>query len=161
MARPRTTRPRTHGVPLIAGDRPIVPSTLRVQAIESDIEKVVAERMGERLGVAPDSLPSDLKSLIATTSVAAAQRAVEFAVTKDLEEAVGDVTRGSVLGRFDARVDVARQGLDHISASNDVKQIMKKRAEMLAEKKKALEAAGFSAQEAMEILLADIAARGH
>jgi hypothetical protein len=49
----------------------------------------------------------------------------------------------------------------HISESNDVKEIMRKRAEMLAEKKKALETAGFSSEEAMEIVLADIAARGH
>lgn len=159
MARPRI-QPRT-GVSPITGERPIVPSTLRVQAIEGDIQKTVSRRMGERLGVAAGALPADLKSLIATTSAAAAQRAVELAVTKDLDEAVGDVTRGSVLGRFDARVDLARQGLDHISASNDVKQIMTKRAEMLAEKKKALETAGFSSQEAMDIILADIAARGH
>jgi hypothetical protein len=132
-----------------------------VKAIEGDIQKVVTTRMSQRLGVAPGSLPSELKALIATTSAAAAQRAVELAVTRDLEEAVGDVTRGSVLGRFDARVDLARKGLDHISASNDVKEIMKKRATMLAEKKKALETAGFSSQEAMDILLADIAARGH
>jgi hypothetical protein len=32
---------------------------------------------------------------------------------------------------------------------------------MLAAKKKALEAAGFSSEEAMEIILADIGARGH
>ena len=154
-------RPRTGGLTPTTGERLIVPSTLRVQALERDIQKVVSKRMGERLGVTPGSLPNDLKGVIETASAAAAQRAVDLAVTKDLEEAVGDVTRGSVLGRFDARVGLARQGLDHISASNDVKQIMRKRAEMLAEKKKALEAAGFSTQEAMDILLADIAARGH
>ena len=154
-------RPRTEPVSPIIGDRVTVPSTLRVKAIESDIQKVVAKRMGERLGVAPGSLPNELKSLIAAASAAAAQRSVELAVTKDLEDAVGDVSRGPVLGRFDARVDLARQGLDHIAASNDVKQILKKRAEMLAEKKKALETAGFSTQEAMDILLADIAARSH
>lgn len=161
MARPRTTRPRPETVPTITRDRPIVPSTLRVQALESDIQKVVAQRMGERLGVAAGSLPNELKSVISTASAAAAQRAVELAVTRDIDEAVGDVTRGSVLNRFDARVDLARKGLDHISASNDVKQIMTRRAEMLAEKKRALETAGFSSEEAMDIILADIAARGH
>jgi hypothetical protein len=161
MARRRTVQPPGDGVLPIAGDRPIVPSTLRVKAIEGDIQKVVTARMSQRLGVAPGSLPSELKSLIATTSAAAAQRAVELAVTRDLDEAVGDVTRGSVLARFDTRVDLARKGLDHISASNDVKEIMRKRATMLAEKRKALETAGFSSQEAMDIVLADIAARGH
>ena len=156
MARPRTDR-----IPPIVGERPIVPTTLRVQSIEKEIESVVTKRMGERLGVDGRRLPADLKSVITAASAAAAQRSVELAVTTDLNEAVGDVTRGSVLGKFDARVDLARKGLDHIAGSNDVKQIMTRRAQMLAEKKQALEAAGFSAQEAMDIILADIAARGH
>ena len=158
MARPRT---RPDLIAPITGDRPIVPATLRVQAIENDIKGVVSKGMGQRLNVAPDALPSDLQDVIATASAAAAQRAIELSVTQDVNEAVGGLTRGSVLNRFDARVDLAKQGLVHISESNDVKEIMRKRAEMLAEKKKALETAGFSSEEAMEILLADIAARGH
>jgi len=154
------TRPRTDKPPIL-GDRPLVPSTLRVRSIEKDIQKVVTKRMGERLGVEGQALPADLKSAIATAAAAAARRSVELAVTTDVNEAIGDVTRGSVLGKFDSRVDLARKGLDHIAGSNDVKQIMTRRAEMLAEKKKALETAGFSAEEAMDILLADIAARGH
>jgi hypothetical protein len=161
MARPRVTRPRPDGGPAIAGERPVIPANLRVQAIEGEIAEIVSQRMGERLGVAPDALPNQLKSAISTASTAAAHRAVELAVTKDIDQVIGDVTRGSVLGRFDARVDLARQGLDHIAASDDVQQIMKKRAEMLAAKKQALETAGFSSQEAMDIILADIAARGH
>lgn len=155
MARPRKD------IPPILGDRPLVPATLRVQSIEKDIEEVVTKRMGARLGISGQALPADLKSVIGTAAAAAAQRAVELAVTTDVNEAIGDVTRGSVLGKFDSRVDLARKGLDHIAGSNDVKQIMTRRAQMLAEKKEALETAGFSAQEAMDILLADIAARGH
>ena len=158
MARPRT---RPDLVAPILGDRPIIPATLRVEAIEEDINDVVSKGLGQRLNVAPGALPQELKDVIASTSAAAAQRAVELAVTQDVNEAVGGVTRGSVLNRFDARVDLAKQGLVHISESNDVKEIMRKRAEMLAEKKKALETAGFSSDEAMEIVLADIAARGH
>ena len=158
MARPRT---RPDLVAPILGDRPIIPATLRVEAIEEDINDVVSKGLGQRLNVAPGALPQELKDVIASTSAAAAQRAVELAVTQDVNEAVGGVTRGSVLNRFDARVDRAKQGLVHISESNDVKEIMRKRAEMLAEKKKALETAGFSSDEAMEIVLADIAARGH
>jgi hypothetical protein len=156
MARPRTDR-----IPPVVGERPLVPTTLRVQSLEKEIEKVVTKRMGQRLGVEGRQLPADLKNVIATASAAAAQRSVELAVTADLDEAVGDVTRGSVLGKFDARVDLAAKGLDHIVASDDVSRIMKQRARMLAEKKKALEEAGFSSEEAMDIVLADIAARGH
>jgi hypothetical protein len=160
MARQRR-QPRPDLIAPIMGDRPIVPATLRVQAIENDIKGVVSKGMGQRLNVAPDALPQELQDVIATASAAAAQRAIELSVTQDVNEAVGGLTRGSVLNRFDARVDLAKQGLVHISESNDVKEIMRKRAEMLAEKKKALETAGFSSEEAMEIVLADIAARGH
>jgi hypothetical protein len=86
---------------------------------------------------------------------------VELSVTKDVDEAIGDITRGAVLDKFDSRVDLARKGLDHIAGSSDVQKIMTRRAQMLAEKKKALVAAGFSDEESMDILLADIAARGH
>jgi hypothetical protein len=154
-------RPRNDVIAPILGDRRLVPSTLRVQSLEREIGQVVSKRMGERLGVAANRLPADVKDVIATASAAAAQRSVELAVTKDVDEAIGDITRGSVLDKFDSRVDLARKGLDHIAGSSDVKRIMTKRAQMLAEKKKALVAAGFTDEESMEILLADIAARGH
>jgi hypothetical protein len=154
-------RPRNDVIAPILGDRRLVPSTLRVQSLEREIGQVVSRRMGERLGVAANRLPADVKDVIATASAAAAQRSVELAVTKDVDEAIGDITRGSVLDKFDSRVDLARKGLDHIAGSSDVKRIMTKRAQMLAEKKKALVAAGFTDEESMEILLADIAARGH
>lgn len=157
MARPRVPE----RIPPITGERPIVPTTLRVQSLEREIEKVVTKRMSERLKVDSTKLPADLKNVIASASAAAAQRSIELAVTTDLDDAVGDVTRGSVLGKFDQRIDLARKGLDHITASDDVKRIMTQRAQMLAEKKKALEAAGFSSDESMDIILADIAARGH
>lgn len=121
MAKPRK---RPDLVAPILGDRPIIPATLRVDAIEKDINDVVSKGLGQRLNVAPGSLPQDLKDVIATTSAAAAQRAIELAVTQDVNEAVGGVTRGSVLNRFDARVDLAKQGLVHISQSDDVKEIM-------------------------------------
>jgi hypothetical protein len=154
-------RPRNDVIAPILGDRRLVPSTLRVQSLEREIGQVVSKRMCERLGVAANRLPADVKDVIATASAAAAQRSVELAVTKDVDEAIGDITRGSVLDKFDSRVDLARKGLDHIAGSSDVKRIMTKRAQMLAEKKKALVAAGFTDEESMEILLADIAARGH
>lgn len=154
-------RARTNVIAPILGDRQLVPSTLRVQSMEREIEKVVTKRMGERLGVAANALPADLKAVISTAAAAAAQQSVELSVTTDVHEAIGDITRGPVLDKFDSRVDLARKGLDHIAGSSDVKKIMTRRAQMLAEKKKALVAAGFTTEESMDILLADIAARGH
>lgn len=155
MARPRID-PRTP----IAG--PIATVPVRVKSVEDDINEAVTARMRERLGIASEQpLPADVKTLIGTAATTAAQRSIELAVTRDVEEISTDVARGSLLSRFDAKVDLARKGLDHIVQSDDVHEIMKRRADMLAAKKEALEAAGFSSQEAMDILLADIAARGH
>ena len=88
------------------------------------------------------------------------RKAIENAIVREASEIATDTARGSVLDRFDLKVDVARAGLDHIAGSNDVKKILARRAEMLATKKQTLEKAGFTSDEAMEILLADIAARG-
>jgi hypothetical protein len=71
------------------------------------------------------------------------------------------VTRGSLLSRFDDKLQLAASSIGHIGQSNDVDAVLKNRAELLAKKKKALVTAGFSDDEAMEIILADIAARGH
>ena len=157
MARPRQPVDRLQ--PIL--DRPITAPAVRVQKLETEIQKSVTQRMAERLGVAPNQLPPEVKPIVASAAASAAARAIELSVTKDVEEAVGDVTRGSVLNRFDARVDLARKGIDHIAASSDVDRIMKQRAQMLAAKKQALETAGFSSEEAMQIILADIGARGH
>ena len=161
MARPRTgpVQPIDRRPPIL--DRPITAPAVRVRKLEQEIEKSVTTRMSERLGVAPNALPAEVKPIVAAAAASAAARAIELSIVKDAEDAIGDVTRGSVLSRFDARVDLARKGLDHIAASSDVDRIMKQRAQMLAAKKTALEAAGFSSEESMEIILADIAARGH
>jgi hypothetical protein len=155
VARPRID-PR---IPIVG---PIATVPVRVESVEDDINEAVTARMRERLGIGSEQpLPDDVKTLIGSAAATAAQRSIELAVTRDVEEISTDVARGSLLNRFDAKVDLARKGLDHIVASDDVHEIMKRRADMLAAKKEALEAAGFSSQEAMEILLADIAARGH
>lgn len=142
--------------------RPITAPIVRVKTLEDEIKKTVASRMKQRLGLkANQSLPAEVRTLIDTASKTAAESSLELAVARDVEEIAADTARGSVLNRFDAKVGLAQKGLAHISKSDDVQKILKQRAEMLAAKKKALETAGFSSQEAMEILLADIAARAH
>ena len=157
MARPRVPTPTP-----TTRDRPVPTRAVGVKAVEEDIKQTVLKRMKERLAVTDGgTIPAELQTAIAGAAATAAQRSIELSVTRDIDEAVSNVTRGSLIGRFDSRVGAARAGLDHIAASDDVQQIMKKRAEMLAAKKKALEAAGFTTEQAMEIVLADIAARGH
>jgi hypothetical protein len=116
--------------------------------------------MRQRLGIADSKpLPKDVKALVSLAAATAAQNALDLSLTRDTEEATADIARGDALDRFDSKVGLAGQALDHIKSSPDVQKILKRRAEMLAAKKQALENAGFTSQEAMDILLADIATR--
>lgn len=141
--------------------RTVTAPTLRVEKLETDIDKSVTKVMKERLGLKSNQkLPADVQATIKAAAATASQASLENAIVREASEVATGTARGSVLDRFDLKVDVARAGLDHIAGSNDVKKILARRAEMLATKKQTLEAAGFSSDEAMEILLADIAARG-
>ncbi len=141
--------------------RPVAAPSLRVEKLESDIDKSLTKTMKQRLGLKSNQrLPADVQATIKAAAATASQTAMENAIVRQASELAIDTARGSVLDRFDLKVDVARAGLDHIAGSNDVKKILARRAEMLATKKQTLEKAGFTTDEAMQILLADIAARG-
>jgi len=147
---------RTNPGPVIAAPPP------RIKKFEDEIGEAVEQRMRSRLGITANrKLPAEVDALIKSAAATAAGSTLETAVVRDVTEATNDLVRGSVLDRFDIKVADARVGLDHIAGSNDVEKILTRRAEMLATKKAALETAGFTSEEAMEILLADIAARGH
>lgn len=134
----------------------------RGSKVEKEIRRTVERTMKASLGLKSNQkLPADVAALVSSTSVAAASKAVELQATKTAEEAAREFGKVDVLARFDNKARLAQQGIAHISKSNDVDEILKKRAEMLAAKKAALEAAKFTSDEAMSILLADIAARGH
>ena len=114
MARQRR-QPRPDLIAPILGDRPIIPATLRVQAIENDIKDTVAKGMGQRLKVAPSALPQELQDVIATTSAVAAQRAIEL---EELKKAVAEIRpkierlAASEQSAFDARYLDLRSSLN-------------------------------------------------
>jgi hypothetical protein len=141
--------------------RTVTAPSLRVEKLETDIDKSITKVMKQRLGLKTNQkLPADVQATIKAAAASASQASIENAIVREASEIATGAARGSVLDRFDLKVDVARAGLDHIAGSNDVKKILARRAEMLATKKQTLEKAGFTTEEAMQILLADIAARG-
>ncbi len=130
--------------------------------IEADVTTAVEEMMRSRLGIRPsEGLPPEVSALARSAAETAAAKATELAVVQEAEEAAKTVVRGDVLKRFDSKIDLAAQGMNHIAGSQDVEDILKNRAELLAKKKKALVDAGFTDDEAMQIVLADITARSH
>ncbi len=141
--------------------RTVTAPSMRVEKLEADIDKSITKVMKQRLGLKSNQrLPADVQATIKAAAASASQASIENAIVREASEIATDTARGSVLDRFDVKVDMARVGLDHIAGSNDVKKILARRSEMLATKKQTLEKAGFTSEEAMEILLADIAARG-
>jgi hypothetical protein len=134
-------------------------SPATVKPVEDSIKSAMTDKLKSQLGV--QSLSQDMDRAIQVAAATAAQQTVELGLVKVAEEASRDIGRASVLTRFDDKLQLAANSIGHIVASNDVDRVLKNRAELLAKKKKTLVDAGFSDEEAMDILLADIAARGH
>jgi hypothetical protein len=113
--------------------------------LENRINQEATARMRRRLSLAErERLPDAVKKLIDAAARDVAEAAVEIAVLREVEEAARSAARAP------------RMGSDTVTAQSDLPLL--ERAENLAAKKKALEAAGFSTDEAMRILIAEIAA---
>jgi len=129
--------------------------------IEQDIKKSVEKDIKLQLGLKGNQkLSPDITALVTSASSAAAAKAIEVKVLKEAEQAARDLSAGDTIARFGKRVKLADERLQAVTDSKSVAGILKKRANMLAAKKSSLEEAGFTSEEAMTILLADIASRG-
>jgi hypothetical protein len=137
------------------GSRPV-----RVQPVEDELRKRVEADVRETLGI-QGALPQDVQEIVATASATAAAKSVELAVSRATEQVAADIGRKNVLTRFDDKIKVAADSMVHIGQSNEVDEVLRQRATLLAKKRDALVTAGFSNDEAMQILLADIAAKAH
>jgi hypothetical protein len=128
--------------------------------LTSRIREGVTRSVRKRLGLGANApLPASLTAVIDQTVRDASRKAIELGVTKDAEQAAGDASRRVVLDGFVDKVSAAREGIEIIQRSEDVQLILRKRAELLWAKKRALETAGFSAEDAMRILLAELGPR--
>ena len=126
------------------------------KAIRRDVEAAVSRQLGLK-----GALPADLKEIVQAASQAAASTSAELTVARAAEEAARDIGRRDVSVRFDEKIKVAADSLTHISESDRVDEVLKRRSQLLAKKRDSLVAAGFATEEAMQIVLADIAARAH
>jgi hypothetical protein len=139
---------------------PITPRPVNVQPVENAIRRDVESSVKKQLRIS-GALPADVREIVQTAAQAAASTSVELAVARAAEEAARDVGRRNVTARFDEKIKVAADSLTHISQSNEVDEVLKRRSELLAKKRASLVAVGFSNEESMQIVLADIAARAH
>lgn len=133
---------------------------ISVGSVEEDVRASMEDSVRARLNLRGD-LPPEMAEAIRTTAATAAASTVQLTVADAAVEATRDVGRGSLTQRFDSKISLAAASLEHIGQSSEVDQVLRRRSELLAKKRDSLVAAGFSAEEAMQILLADIAARAH
>jgi hypothetical protein len=118
--------------------------------LESRIKEEVTAGMKQRLGL-PESvkIPAPIQELVDSAARDAAENAVEIAVIREVEDVTTRLARGS---------PERSGGSKSPTTFSDVSLLQ--HAEQLAAKKKALEGAGFSNEEAMRILIAEVAG-GH
>jgi hypothetical protein len=120
--------------------------------------------MRRRLGLAERArLPHGIKHLIETAARDTVESALAVAVGREVTATAKRMVRDSRLRSNDASapsdLPLLDEGLSFRSV--DVSRPLLERARNLAAEKHALEAAGFSSEEAMRILVAEIAAGVH
>lgn len=140
----------------------------RTPPASPDIAPALTDRMRadvirsvkKRLGLASNApLPPSLTAIVEDAVRNASRSAIELGVTKDAEQAASDASRQAVLDGFTDKVSAAREGIETIQGSADVQAILQRRAELLWAKRRSLETAGFTSDQAMSILLAELGPR--
>jgi len=132
-----------------------------VPTFANPVRVEVEKRVRQRLNIpANQPLPPKVQTLVADAANAATGKALDLAISRDAEAAIRRVYRPAQLEGFKDKVLAARTGIDLIAQSADVDGILARRAELLLKKREALVTAGFTTQEAMEILLADLSGEG-
>jgi hypothetical protein len=118
--------------------------------LENRIKEEVTAGMKQRLGLAEsEKIPDPIQYIVDTAARDAAENAVEIAVIREVEDVTTRLARSS---------PERSGGSKSPTTFSDVALLQN--AEQLAAKKKALEGAGFSNEEAMRILIAEVAS-GH
>jgi hypothetical protein len=118
--------------------------------LENRINEEVTAGMKQRLGLdESETIPEPIQDLVDTAARDAAENAVGIAVIREVEDVTTRLARGS---------PERSGGSKSPTTFSDVALLQN--AEQLAAKKKALEGAGFSNEEAMRILIAEVAS-GH
>jgi hypothetical protein len=117
--------------------------------LENRLKQEITLAMKRRLGLDErDNVPAEIQALVDSAAREVAESSMASSVMHEVENAARR------LGRGWPRDDVAEAVTDFSELE------LLHEAEHLAAKKKALQAAGFSSDEAMRILVADVSARG-
>jgi len=131
-----------------AAQGPRAAISARATPLENRIKQEVKVGLKQRLGLGDgDRLPAGVQGLVDSAAHEVAESSLEISVLREVE----------AVARRMGRIGDGRDGTEAFASHSDLGLLAE--AEYLAAKKKALQAAGFSSDEAMRILVAEVSAR--
>jgi hypothetical protein len=126
------------------------PANMIEERLEADIKK--------RFKIA--GLPSDIKEMVKEKSVEVGMALMQQDVTKRAvvygKEIFREVDHSKAI---DERLSSALKGVELISQSADLQKMLEENAKMLFNKKQALADAGFTDNEAFQLIMAEVSAK--
>jgi hypothetical protein len=130
-----------------AAPKPRAARSVRATPLENRIKQEVKVGIKRRLGLGEgDRLPAGVQGLVDSAAHEVAESSLAISVLREVE---------TVAKRMSRSRD-RRDGTEAVSSHSEMGLLAE--AEYLAAKKKALQAAGFSSDEAMRILVAEVSA---
>lgn len=126
--------------------------------LQSDVEGKLRKRIGIKSN---EATPAALKTLINQEIGTAATPLLKGKVNAEIQSTIAGLGQARTIDKFKENLGFAQAGIQAIAAASEVGEILRKRAELLFKKKTALETAGFTSDQAMQIVLGDIAAKAH
>jgi hypothetical protein len=132
--------------------------TVTPKKLSNKIKSQLTKEYRKRLGIGPrDPLPDDIKKGINSAAKTAAQRATQ----RNLESEALKVAKGfyqpfSISELIADKLGQAKKGVSLVAQSADLNEILKENATMLRKKWQALVNAGFQADEAFQLILAEV-----
>jgi hypothetical protein len=131
-----------------AAHKPRAAISARATPLENRIKQEVKVGIKQRLGLGDgDRLPPGVQGLVDSAAHEVAEGSLEISVLREVE----------AVARRMGRIGDGRGGTEAFASNSEMGLLAE--AEYLAAKKKALQAAGFSSDEAMRILVAEVSAR--
>jgi hypothetical protein len=120
----------------------------------------VEKNLKVRLGLPPDQpLPAQIKQITDSEIKTALATSLSETVKTEVGVTVKGTLKGQGFSIFDERIKTAALSSEHIRGSDDVARILKQKADLMFAKKKAYIDAGFTTQEAMDLMLAETKAK--
>jgi hypothetical protein len=132
------------------GSQSSAPGPAAARPLESEIKEEVTARMKQRLGLAEnEQIPPEIQEIVDSAAREIAESTVATAVTREVENVARRLRPSSIN---------ASGGAQAVTPASDLPLL--EEAKYLATRKKALEAMGFSSEEAMRIIVAEVAGGG-